>query len=80
MKTRRSRKLSSVSVRLPDSLIEDLDSLAEECECSRTEIVESILDYVMGKEDLVDEIFPEEEAQSGDESEEEDQEENESED
>jgi metal-responsive CopG/Arc/MetJ family transcriptional regulator len=48
----------NISLRLPEDLVEDLNGLADECECSRTEIIETILDYVMDKESLVDEIFP----------------------
>lgn len=52
--------MTSVTIRLPEDLVAAIDDLAEEADTSRTEIMEEILSYVMAKEDLVDEIFPEE--------------------
>jgi len=62
MSPRRLRlpKMTSVTIRLPEDLVAAIDDLAEEADTSRTEIMEEILSYVMAKEDLVDEIFPEE--------------------
>jgi hypothetical protein len=48
--------------------------LSDECETTRTEIIEEILTYVMDKDELIDEIFGEAEEE---ESEEEDEEEEE---
>jgi len=46
---------------LPKWVVDELDSLADETETSRGEVLKEILEHVLNDEELVDEIFPEEE-------------------
>lgn len=54
-------RIVKTSISLEESLLDDVDELAEDCGTSRSEVIESILDHVMSDEALVDEIFPREE-------------------
>lgn len=75
---RRSRKLSQISVRLPSSLIEGLDDLAEQLETTRTDVIEHILDaFFSGDQELIDDVFGEPYEEEGEAKEEEESEEEE---
>lgn len=53
--------MAKITVELEDWIINDLNSLAQETGSSRSEVLEDILDYVLGDEELIDDIFPAEE-------------------
>jgi hypothetical protein len=50
-----------VRAKLPKWVVDDLDRLADETDTSVNEVLKEILEYVLNDEDLLDEIFPEEE-------------------
>jgi hypothetical protein len=50
-----------IRAKLPKWVVDDLDRLADETETSVNEVLKEILEYVLNDEDLLDEIFPEEE-------------------
>jgi metal-responsive CopG/Arc/MetJ family transcriptional regulator len=47
-------------ITLPDELVDELDELAEEADCSRGEVVEALLGYCFEHQEIIDEVFPEE--------------------
>ncbi len=50
-----------ITANLPKWVVDELDRLADETETARDEVLKEILEHVLNDEDLVDEIFPEEE-------------------
>lgn len=47
--------------KLPKWVVDELDRLAEETDTSIDEVLKEILEFVLNDEELIDEIFPEEE-------------------
>ena len=60
----------SVKLSLPKNLLDKVDELAEDCDASRGEIIEDIAGYVLEDEDLIDEVFEDDEEDEDDEYEE----------
>jgi len=64
--------MAKYTITLPDEVVDALDELADEADCSRSEVVTDILSFVLlteqGQESL-DALFPEEEEEEEEEGE-----------
>ena len=50
-----------ITANLPKWVVDELDRLADETSTRTDEVLKEILEHVLNDDDLVDEIFPEEE-------------------
>lgn len=75
MSQRKSLKRTKVTITLPKYLLEALDELAVAVETSRSDVVESFVEYGLDHEDIVDELFPPVEEEEGESEEDESEEE-----
>ncbi len=50
-----------IRAKLPKWVVDELDRLADETNTNVNEVLKEILEYVLNDEELVDDIFPEEE-------------------
>jgi len=65
---RRKRTKVEVHLSLPPDVVEDIDSLADESEMTRTNTILTILTYVLSDDEIVDDIFgPSDEEENGEE-------------
>jgi metal-responsive CopG/Arc/MetJ family transcriptional regulator len=62
-KRRQLVKKMRTTIDLPEELIEDLDALADESDESRTDVIEALLEYCFEHQEIIDEVFPIEEAE-----------------
>ncbi len=51
----------SVKLSLPKNLLDKVDELAKDCDASRGAIIEDIAKYVLEDEELIDEVFEDDE-------------------
>lgn len=68
-------KSRSVTITMPQYVLDDVDELAEEIEISRSEVIADILRVVLRNEDMLNQVYPLEEDEPEEEPEEEGEEE-----
>jgi len=72
MSSRRSLKRVGINTTVPKYLLDAIDELANECDTTRSNVVEALLTYCIEHHEIIDELFPyEEEGETEEEPEEE---------
>lgn len=61
-------KTMRLSISLPEYIVDGVEQIAEEAETFRSSVIEIFLDYCLGKESIVDELFPPKEEGEGEET------------
>jgi len=57
----RFRGYRRISITMPSRILKKIDDLAEEVDLSRSEVITDLCEYCLNNEELIDEIYPEEE-------------------